>query len=294
MAKQNKFYVTNRDFAILELLWRWKILSTHALAAKFYPEAQPYTAYCRLVKLEHHKLIRSISLRHRSGNGWVLDVKGFQYLKSYLPELLQNGFKSENIVHDYYATAFHLGEWLLYQPKSGALCSEQELRRVAPEMLPCWVPTSSSHRPDGYTRVQTDKGPRIYAFETELTQKSRSRIIDALDFYESEQAISAVFWLVGTPSIQKIIEDSLSDEHFARRSLHHFVSLETFNRQGWGADLNSGKFQGWCLADLLVHGRFTVLSRKVHASSCSLLLKKPKRPIIPNNSNATYPNPLVD
>lgn len=284
MAKRKKFFVTNKDFEILHFLWKWKIVSTHALAAKFYPGVQPYAAYCRLLTLEKHKLIRCISFRHRSGNAWTLDTKGFQILLSYLPELSQNGYKAENVVHDYYATAFHLGEWLRNQPTSGAICSEQELRRIAPELLPAWVPDSKTHRPDGYSRVQTDKGARIYAFEAELTLKSKSRLADALDFYENDPSISAVFWLTGSPAIQNAIETVLGDGQFSRRSVHHFLSLQEFSEHGWMSVLNGGKFQGKRLADLLVYGNLTILLQKPYGSSCSLLLKKPKRPIIPNES----------
>lgn len=280
MAKRQKFYVTDRDFEIMHFLWKWKVVSTHALAAKFYPEAKAYTAYCRLVKLEHYGLIRSASFRFRSGAAWALDTKGFQSISSYLPELSQHGHKIENFVHDFYATAFHLGEWLLHPPVSGSTCSEQELRRVTPELLPAWVPDSKSHRSDGYSQVQTDKGVRIYAFEAELTLKSKSRLRDALDFYESEPSVSAVFWLIGQPGIQNTIETLLRDDHLPRRSLHHFVALRDFCEHGWTSVLQGGKFQGKRLVDLLVHGSFTSLSHHSHGSSCSLLLKKSKRPVI--------------
>lgn len=280
MAKRPKFYVTDKDLEILHFLWKWKIVSTHALAGKLYPGTKTYTAYCRLVKLERYGLIRFVSFRHRGGGAWVLDAKGFQFVFPYLPELSQHGYKTENVVHDFYATAFHLGEWLLHQPASGMVCSEQELRRLAPELLPSWVPDPKSHRPDGYSRVQTDKGERIYAFEAELTLKSKSRLYDALDFYESESSVSAVFWLVGLPGIQKALESILRDDHFSRRSAHHFIALQDFNEQGWLSVLQGGKFQGKRLVDFFVHGSFTSLSRQSHGSSCPLLLEKSKRPII--------------
>lgn len=294
MRKARKFYITDKDFEILHFLWKWKLLSTEALAARFYPEAQTYTAYCRLLKLERHRFIQSISFRYQKGAAWMLDVKGFQYILPYLPELSQKGFKSENVLHDFYATAFHLGEWLFRQPNTASLCSEQELRRITLELLPSWVPKSVSHRPDGYSRLHTNEGAHIFAFETELSLKSKSRYEDALSFYDSEPSITGVLWLTGSPNIQRSIERVLQSGNVERKGIHHFVPLSEFRKVGWMSALQGGEFSGRRLIDLLVHGPFTILSRSLHASSCELLLQNSKRPIIPSGSKFCPPRKAPD
>lgn len=285
-SKQPQVFITDKDFEILNFLWRWKAISSQALANKFYPNARPHSAYCRLIRLEKFGMIRALSFRHRKGFAWVLDKKGFQYLVPYLPELSQNGYKTENFLHDFYASAFHLGEWLLNQPDGCAMCSEQELRRLPPDLLPPWVPKPLSHRPDGYSLVKRDRRSQVFAFEIELTGKSKHRYEDTLDFYESELAIHAGIWLVGTPYIHRLINTILVEQNLPRRQMHHFILLSDFKKRGWLTPLQGGVFNDQSLADILCDSTLTLPLLKPDYSLCAGLLENWKRPINSNRSKS--------
>lgn len=279
---KRKRIVTTRDFEILMFLWKWKILSTQAIAAKFFPESHPFAAYKRLVKLENQKLIRAVRFASGKGSGWVLEAKGYQEVFPYLPELLQGGCKIENHIHDFFATAFHLGE-LLCAKTDGVICTEQTLRRVQPELWPAWVPQSKSHRPDGYTLVRVGIHNYIYAFETELTQKTKSRYEKTLDFYEDETSINVVVWLVVSEHMQRLIENILKANAYSRLQIHNFIYLQDFKKLGWFASIHGGNLNGKKLIDYIRYDDGTKPVQNCSGSNCEALLKNEKRPSLPSD-----------
>lgn len=279
--KTSRLFVTDRDLEMLKFLWKWKLASTIALAKCFFPGIRVFTAYERLLQLEKKEFIRHVSFRYRGGGAWTLDTQGFRFLASHLPEMKSKGYKSENPLHDYYATAFHLGEWLTKMPARGFHCSEQEMRRLDPDLLPRWVPKSEKHRPDGYTAHDSGRGAHLYAFECELSQKSRSRYDEILSFYDEEETIAAVFWLTGLPAIQRAIQGCLSNS--LRPHLHHFVSLADFQKMGWHVPLAGGVFRGRSLAEILLDKAGTVPGRSPDGSGVKTLLQNEKRPILPRD-----------
>lgn len=293
IKKQAKCFITQRDFEMLKFLWQWRALSTHAIAKKFYPESKAFTAYARLLKLEKKHYIKSISFRHRMGSAWTLDIQGFKFIFPYLLDLKEVGYKSQNIIHDYYSTVFHLGEWLTTAPAHGNTCTEQELRRVHCDLLPSWVPTSIAHRPDGYSFLDNGNQGKLFAFETELTAKSKIRYEQVVDFYDSETSIQAVFWLVGSQAIQKIIVQSLSDYYSKRAVIHNFILLADFKKEGWMTPINSGCFQGKNIMSILLNTSPTIPQHKLNNSDVHALLKNKKRPMLPNEyKKILIPRPL--
>lgn len=277
--KRSRLFVTDRDLEVLGFLWRWKLASTAALANRFFPGIRAFTAYERLLRLEKKRYIRHVSFRHRGGGAWTLDAQGFRFLLSYLPDMKAKGYRSENPLHDFYATAFHLGEWLTKKAERSLLCSEQELRRLDPDLLPAWVPRSERHRSDGYTVHDSGRGAHLYAFECELSQKSRFRYEETLTFYDSEETIAVVFWLVGSPTIEKAIRGGIATA--TRPHLHHFMQLCDFERSGWRAPLAGGVFQGKSLANLFLDTPPTEMGRKLDGVGVRALLEKAKRPVLP-------------
>src|SRR3989344_7063606 len=128
--KARNLQITERDYKLLRYLWKWKVLSTSAIAKKFFPEAKSVSAYIRLLRLEKAGFIESIPIDKRHFDVWAITAKGFRVIQSQLVDLAHQGFKSENPYHDYIATAFHLGEWLTNRPPYGKMFSEQQQRRI--------------------------------------------------------------------------------------------------------------------------------------------------------------------
>lgn len=292
--KAGRVFITDRDLEVLKFLWKWKAASTAALTKSFFPGIRPFTAYERLLQLEKKRYIQHISFRYRGGGAWVLAPQGYKFLGPYLLDMKAKGYRSENILHDYFATTFHIGEWLTHQPPTGFLCSEQELRRLEPDLLPAWVPKSEKHRPDGYTAHDSGKGAHLYAFECELSLKSKARYEQTLSFYDEEETIAAVFWLAGSPAIQSVIQRCIREQNILRPHLHHFLQLGDFKRAGWMVPLEGGILHGKSLSNLLLDKAGTAMGRSSDGSGIAALLQNQKRPILPDDKKLRERLPAPD
>jgi hypothetical protein len=89
--------------------------------------------------------------------------------------------------------------------------SEQELRRVAIDQYPPWVPRTDGHRPDGYWRVPCLKEKILLALEVELTQKRDLDYSLLAQFYAEEKSIFRVIWVTRTLSLAKHIQSIISE-----------------------------------------------------------------------------------
>jgi len=71
-------------------------------------------------------------------------------VKPQISGIRENGFLSENLYHDHLVTSIHLGDSITETPKNLGFFSEQELRRIDPELYPEGIPNDEDHRSDGY------------------------------------------------------------------------------------------------------------------------------------------------
>lgn len=229
------------DPEILLFLWRWKLVSASAIATRFFPHLTNSAANMRLERLKNQKLIYPFHLNTKEAKVlWALTSKGFQMAKEHLPELSEDGFRSEHPLHDFYVTAFHLGEWLRQSPESCDLFSEQELRRLSVDDYPSWVPKNTIHRPDGYWRVSLPEGLGTMAVEVELKLKSATAYGVTAKFYRDQPNIFRVVWLVRTKAIAKSLRERLQKGSPDNIQIHTFVLLEDFVQHGWQASIQFG------------------------------------------------------
>ncbi len=275
--------ITERDYKMLRFLWKWKIVSTLGLAKKFYPSADPFTAYRRLLYLEADGFIGHYPVAGRFHNAWILKEKGFKYILPYLGELRSKGFKSTNYPHDFTASAFHLGEWLIHQPDNSQTYSEQQLRSYHEDLWPSWIPRSTIHRPDGYSVYQNADRRTIIAFETELSLKASKRYESIINFYDSQSTITFVFWLVDSRSTLNAISRILQKVQISQSSKHQFVLLPDFQKMGWNAPFIQGSFIGNSPANILLHKTSTLLTQDPLNRATLLLLESRRRPTISNS-----------
>ena len=240
----------DREITVLVSLWRWGVLSTSALCSRrYFPTACPQRAYNRLLDLRDLRLIEMVGDGKCQNCGWVLTVNGFRAIREYLPALREEGYCIEHFTHDFLTTTFHLGDWLLRRPENVSLFSEQELRRVALEDFPAWVPTSVWHRPDGYFGFKKDNVYKVVAIEVELNRKPSARYISLAEAYAEDTRIERVLWLVREQSLALRIQKVMADAH--SRSLHHFIFLNDFLALGWCAKIANGQDRGKSVRDLL-------------------------------------------
>ncbi len=242
------------DQDILLFLWRWKLVSASALTAKFFPHLTNSAANMRMEQLKKHKLIFPYHLNSKEAKVlWGLTTKGFQLAKTYLPELSEDGFRSENPLHDFFVTAFHLGEWLTHVPAHCEVFSEQELRRLHVDDYPIWVPKTTIHRPDGYWRVSLPEGTGTMALEVELKLKSATKYGVVAKFYRDQPKVFRVVWLVRSLTIATMVRERLKKGCAENIGIHTFLLQEDFVQQGWQAPIIFGYEQSKPLSFLLGH-----------------------------------------
>lgn len=226
-------YSTPRDSLILRYIWKWKVASSMSIHVSVNRSMSPYSTYKVLDKLERRGLIASNAHWNERFHIWTLTEKGFYSIRNCFGDLKEEGFGSENQVHDRLVQAFHLGEWAIYQFPIVSLFSEQEMRRIESELYPSWVPRAGDHRPDGYTQISSKNKSWTLAFEVELHAKSLQRYDSLLRYYRILKNVDQVFWLVGSPTIKNQIlkaKDNIGDNS---SNYHVFVDRDHFEKFGW-------------------------------------------------------------
>lgn len=277
--------ITDRDYKMLRFIWKWKAVSTNALALRFYPTQLPFTAYRRLLYLAQDGYISKFTLIGKNSAAWILSLKGFKYIQPYLGELLSEGYKSANYPHDFLSSAFQLGEWLTQQPDNTQTFSEQQLRCFNSELYPAWIPVSKLHRPDGYSTFHTNGQRVIVAFETEISLKAVQRYESVITFYDGEPSINIVLWLVDNRNTMNAIERAFRKYNVRDWLKHHFVLVSDFQKKGWMAPIIQGRFSGQNILNILKHRTYSTPAQNILHSVTLAMLNSKKRPIITKLSN---------
>jgi hypothetical protein len=234
-----------RGAPLLKFLWTWKLVSTAALARRFFPNAtNPVSAYNWLLTLKNNGYITLRTDERGENSLWTLERAGFRAIRDLLPSLREEGYLSEAPYHDWLASAFHLGEWLVERPAGVQTLSEQQLRRLEPEHYPEWTPKDLRHRPDGYWYRVANNGPRTIALEMELTRKKGPLYQSIGSFYGESAQVNRVLWIVRTFSDARAIHENLDRGPGARANIHSFVMLNSFLKQGWSAAIEHGPGKG--------------------------------------------------
>ena len=269
-----------RDIPLLGFLWRWKVSTTFTLCRKFYPKAKLETGYRRLLKLESEGFIKCPVDATRQIYLWTLDKKGFEVIKIELPTLKEEGFRSENLIHDYWVMVLHLGEFLLSKPSHIVLFTEQALRRIHPDALPSWIP--EGHRPDGYWCIQKGDDVHKLALEVELNAK-RNADYELMDgFYRSEK-VDDVLWVVLNQQMGRRIYNQFLQNGNEDIGPHSFLNLSDFKKWGWSATISLGKNKGQSIYQLL-HNKTTTPFQPVVTKVLMNTQKSPHRSKTYNDS----------
>jgi len=239
-------HLTDRDLEVLKFLWKWKIATSALIMGRFFTNCSNHTAYKRLLMLEKGGFIEARSDHTGKSYLWMLKKKGFDVIKNLLPDLSEEGFKSENIIHDY------LSFWISmsFEKENGnkgiTLISEQQLRRFQPDILPAWLPSPKDHRPDGYLRVKSDTEEKLIALELELNVKKKSRYLSSLHYFDMySDKINNVLWILPSKKSIERLSKIFKDSGVGRRSLypkenqnyHLFCNLSDFHKSGLDSDV---------------------------------------------------------
>lgn len=243
--------LSDLDVAIIDFLWKWKLATTSMLGLRFGDGTQSIAIYRRLIRLSRANLITVTSDQPGRCFAWVLTGNGFIVARRNL-ELAEVGYKSEKQRHDLLVTAFHLGQSILPHDAEIEVFTEQQMRRLAVDDYPEWMPQTTRHRPDGYWLVNRgEKMPRVVALEVELSRKQYSDYLDTRKFYMAWKRIYRVIWLVPKATDAKRLAKKLAEEPEATDSYHDFVTLWDFLERGWHATIICGHEKGQRVVDLL-------------------------------------------
>ncbi len=247
-----KVQLLDRDLAILNFLWRFKFAPTGVLASKFFADAE-WNAYMRLYRLSRAGYIESLYPKNGIHHFWSLSKDGFEIVKSELPELAQDGFRSENIEHDLLVLAAQIGFWLKDIPGNVSLVTEQELRRIKPELYQSGVPTSPIHRPDGYWLFKNAEKTQMVALEVERSQKAKEIYDSVARFYYKDAYVDQVIWIVDTREQAKRMLKRFQEVVSENYDIHSFVLIKDFVKQNWQAPIIIGKDHPHTIHETLVN-----------------------------------------
>ena len=233
------FVFTERDGKILHFLWKWKLSSTATIHEVIGRPLTPYSTYKALERLERCKFIRSDASVEHNFTSWVLTDKGFSTIRNSLNDLTEEGFLSENHWHDRNVLAFQLGEWATTPLPIVTHFTEQEMRRRPLENYPEWVPNIKEHRADGFTRIQTEGGIEVLAYEVELWPKALARYESVIRYYDLFKKVRRVYWLVGDKSVFHQILRAKECVRDGSMNYHVFIDLDEYIKSGWDAPMKN-------------------------------------------------------
>jgi hypothetical protein len=150
-------------------------------------------------------------------------------------------------------SAIHLGEWLVNVPTGCATFSEQELRCIAHEAYPSWVPITDTHRPDGYWKIacEIQNEFKVIALEVELSLKAPSDYREVGEFYSKGHGTDQVIWITRKLSSAKYIQKHLSNGNEGSKAIHNFVTLDQYYENQWQSKFIDGNDRNFVMADLL-------------------------------------------
>ena len=228
-----------RDIAILDFLWRFKVATTGMIHAHLFSDRAIKTAYNVLDRLRKKKLISSRTDEYGKNPVWTIEVKGFKAIRNRLPELREESFKSANRDHDLICSSIHLGEFINDLPKDIELITEQMLRIYHKEFLPSFVPDVDEDRPDGYWYMASGDRIKLISLEVELSQKAFARYEGYSNFYEDFTEDHRCLWVVKTKGhARKILRAmyKIKPDYM----IHNFVLLKDILELGWDSIIFAG------------------------------------------------------
>lgn len=267
-----------QDIQCLFLLWKWKMLTTAAIAHFSFCGRSLNRSYRRLLVLERERLIQSVASKSGAAYLWMLNDKGYELIKGSLPILKMSGYKSENVEHDFWVTAVHLAPWYNGIPTDCSMMSEQELRRIDFENYPEWAPKTLSHRPDGWWKISKDGSTTIIALEVELSLKTQNAYAELAEFYRSKESLRGVLWFVKNQAAINYIQRHLIGGAINANEKHSFFILNHYFETQGHAQVISGKDCGKSLNEIF--GTSSVISES-QGTTLGLLdtRKKPTKPV---------------
>jgi hypothetical protein len=237
---------------MLFFLWKWKVSTTSALAAKFYPHKNLRRAYNRLLVLEKAGIIQSRADIRGERFVWTLTRDGYRRIRHELPEVLkEEGFESKALGHDLLCSAVLFGDWLaLKNPPELIRVTEQQLSRLDKKDIP--IPFEygyQDHRADGYWHYK-NVGKTI-ALEVQISRQKLKDYKEVGEYYHSQKHVETVLWVVDGITLANAILKGVKSSYEDSSQKHNFVSFKNFFENGYEAGIEVGHLEGVTIHGLL-------------------------------------------
>ncbi len=245
MILKKSRWLSPQELRLLKFLWRWKLAPHTVLHRLFFPEQSPWRVYKKLrrllregyIKEELPSLVVPTAL-------FSLTQKGFDLFKRELENLEQKRFRPQSVPHDYLATSFQLGEFILESKAGVEFFTETELSAHDISQFPDWVPPKKDHIPDGLTMIQGQNKRRIFAIEVEVTLKPIVRYDKMNLYFHLSKEVDQVFWLCGSQAVAKTIFCKFESSRMPYLDPHSFLLISDFRTLGWQARVMMGAEKG--------------------------------------------------
>lgn len=243
--------IPKAEVQLLKAIWKWKVLSYLSAKKLCFDQLSHWSFYEKLRRLIAEGYIIERDGPNLDFSVLQLSKKGFEYLKHDLGFLKENRFAAQSVSHDYWATAFQIGEFAIFPSPDAEFFTEQELQCTEDSLLPEWVPRSREHFPDGFTRIKNEQFDSVFAIEVDLNLKPPLRYVKSGYYYDGlDSKTDVVFWLCDGKNLMERIVECLNSAKLRRVEIHHFVLLEDFKKLGWQAPVRSGREQNKTIHDI--------------------------------------------
>ena len=244
--------LTESETATLEFVWRWKAANTATLLTAVASKRGAWAYYRCLLRLEREGYLTEASAARLPLIAWVLTKKGFDYWASGNESLAQKRYLPQSLAHDYYASAFHLGDFVSGMPRDVTFVTEQEIQCAHETQLPTWLPACRMHIPDGYTRMHDGSSARLFAIEVELNLKPSHRYDAMASYLDRHLEIDDVLWLCASGTIAERIRQRIMGVRPRRPEINNFVLLEDFKNRGWQAQVVHGRHKDLTVSEAIL------------------------------------------
>jgi hypothetical protein len=289
--KKKRAVLSDDDIRLLSFLWKWKVSTTAALAARFYPHKNLRRAYNRLLVLEKTGIIQSRADIRGERYLWTLTREGYRRIRHTLPsELEEEGFESKALGHDLLCSAVLAGDWLLLKtPPDLIRVTEQQLSRLkkTDRAMPDYE-GYSDHRSDGYWYYKATK--KLIGLEVQISRQKIRDYQRVGEFYEENPQIETVLWVVSEISLARSILKGLAGYGKGTKK-HNFVSFDNFFKNGYEALIEEGEMKGLLSIHQLLCGNLkdTIEPAKDSEKAVRKLLDVRKSPHIAKNERYFAP-----
>ena len=243
--------ISERDFAMLEFLWRHRAVTFLTLYEIFYNKIKMLTCYTRLDKLRRQGFITTRGEDGSTRRYWCLERRGMAYLAQNMETLKTLGFKPQSLYHDHLASSILLGDWYRELPAGVHVVTEQDLiSRDLPKVAPGFQ-DGTERRPDGLWSFKVGPVMKFVALELELHAKPDQLYSEIVRYYDNNFGVEKVIWVVsGEKLMHRIHQISLAHATL-KKSDHLFLSANDVKKSLWQAIFKNDSLKGVSLAEFL-------------------------------------------